>query len=79
MSEEQGEYNADETQEAMDMLGKGASLSPRDEAKKLAFHLINATQDKIDAFVDAIIYAAKEEMRDEISEARKDESDPRLS
>jgi hypothetical protein len=55
--------STDEVQEAMEMLGKGYHLAPRDEAKRQAFHLINATQSKVDALIDAIIDAAKAEIR----------------
>jgi hypothetical protein len=57
--------STDEVQEAMEMLGKGYHLTPRDEAKRQAFHLINATQSKVDALIDAIIDAAKAEIRAE--------------
>jgi hypothetical protein len=51
-------------------------FTPRDEAKRQAFKLINAKQEEVDFLIDLIIEAAKDEIREEISENRSDEIDP---
>ena len=57
--------STEESQEAIDMLGKGyRSISvSRVIAKKIAFNLINAKQADVDALIDAIIDAAKAEIK----------------
>ena len=60
-----GHVSMEETQDAVDMLGKGyrpVSVS-RGVAKKIAFKLINAKQVDVDALIDAIIDAAKAEIK----------------
>ena len=60
-----GHVGMEETQEAVEMLGKGyrpISVS-RVMARKIAFNLINAKQVDVDALIDAIIDAAKAEIK----------------
>ena len=66
---EQYHVSPEESQEAIDMPGKGyrkkfpSYFDGRTVAKLIAFKIINARQVDVDALIDAIIDAAKDEIK----------------